>query len=319
MGYTANVDVEAFVDSLVERAGDRAAVHVVGESVEGRQIRATTVAPPGATPDPTRPQALVTANIHGVEVIAGEVALGVLTLLCTPGPRAHAAALLERADVTVVPMANPDSRESSVRAMRDGGRLPRGRRTNAHGVDLNRNFPFPPDARDVWYPLSGTRRRGLPWYRGEKPLSEPEAAPVDGLAGRLRPFATVNLHSTGRLFLYPYAYTARPPAHLDDFLAMGEALRAAQPMWKYRVKQSRSWYAILGCLNDYLYDEYGSLAVTLEVSATAESVRKHLGRATAPFWWANPPYPEPYVANDAPGVLAALAAAHDRTGGRPVR
>ena len=58
-------------------------------------------------------------------------------------------------------------------------------RQNAHGVDLNRNFPY------RWLAAG---RRGDQQYPGPGPLSEPEARIADRLVLRLRPQITIYFH-----------------------------------------------------------------------------------------------------------------------------
>jgi murein peptide amidase A len=58
-------------------------------------------------------------------------------------------------------------------------------RQNAHGVDLNRNFPR------RWRPLG---RRGDPQYSGPAPLSEPESRAAHDLIIALRPRVTIWFH-----------------------------------------------------------------------------------------------------------------------------
>lgn len=83
----------------------------------------------------------------------------------------------------VVLAANPDG-------------LVRGTRGNAHGVDLNRNFP----SKD-WQPNPVTHRSTIEdksdilLTTGERPASEPETQALLGLIGELKPRAVVALHA----------------------------------------------------------------------------------------------------------------------------
>jgi protein MpaA len=65
-------------------------------------------------------------------------------------------------DLWIVPDLNPDGRAAGMRG-------------NAHGVDLNRNFPF------AWRHLHG------PFDSGPRPLSEPESRAASDLIRRVRP------------------------------------------------------------------------------------------------------------------------------------
>ena len=58
-----------------------------------------------------------------------------------------------------------------------------GTRQNAHGVDLNRNFPY------RWQPVSDAT-----YYSGPRPASEPETRAAMRLIGRLRPAVTIWYH-----------------------------------------------------------------------------------------------------------------------------
>lgn len=76
---------------------------------------------------------------------------------------------LRNAAIWVVPSLNPDG-------------LAAGTRGNAHGVDLNRNFPFD------WQPLDGLE------YSGRHSLSEPESRTARRLILRLQPDITIWFH-----------------------------------------------------------------------------------------------------------------------------
>jgi len=307
--YHTNDELVAACAGLAARDGGRISCEVIGTTATGRAIPAVRVRGSDCATSPARPQVLVTANLHGNEVISSEVALGVLKLLTTVPPGAAAAQLLAQADVTVVPAVNLDSRERAARALgaaRIWARAPRG---NARGVDLNRNFPYPRDVGDVWHPMSGTRWRRLPWYRGTAPLSEAESQALSALATRLRPSAALSLHSVGGLFLYPYCRTGAAPRHEREFMAMGAAFAAAQAERAYVVKQSHAWYTILGDFDDWLYDTFATLAATIEVARPLAGVGWHPVRLGSALWWMNPREPGSTVEHTATACLAALSAA----------
>lgn len=126
---------------------------VIGRSVEGQPIVSVRL----GSKDPTT-RMLVVGAVHGDE----RAGLRIARLLIRLGaPR--------EAEILVVPTLNPDG-------------LARGTRGNAHGVDLNRNFPFD------WRPLSGGE------YSGEGPLSEPESRAAHRFILRTEPDVTIWFH-----------------------------------------------------------------------------------------------------------------------------
>jgi protein MpaA len=124
---------------------------VIGHSVQGREIRATRV---GDGPV----SVLVVGDVHGNEP-AGEAIVAALKRASVPG-----------VTFWLVRTANPDARA-------------RGTRQNAHGVDLNRNFPlrWAPAARGTYYP-------------GPKAASEPETRALMRLVRRVKPQLAIYYH-----------------------------------------------------------------------------------------------------------------------------
>lgn len=144
--------------------GPRARI-AFGESVEGRKLIATRIGPPRAGRT-----ALVVGEVHGDEE-AGRAVIRDL--------RRHRRDL--GAAIWTVLSVNPDGHASD-------------RRTNARGVDLNRNFPV------GW---SGSEPPGSGYYAGPHPFSEPEARALRDLWRRLRPDVTILYHQPWGSVLAP--------------------------------------------------------------------------------------------------------------------
>ena len=124
---------------------------LLGRSWEGRPIEAVEAGNPSGT------RVLVVGCIHGDETGGIAVAQALERL----APR--------DLDLWIVPDLNPDG-------------FAAGTRQNAHGIDLNRNFPW------RWRPMGGVYRSG------PRPLSEREARIAHALILRLHPHLTVWFH-----------------------------------------------------------------------------------------------------------------------------
>jgi murein peptide amidase A len=130
--------------------------YVLGRSVEGRPIVARMLS--GGT---DRRSVLVVGSIAGDE--PGGIAV---TRVLASEPAVAGVRLWLIANM------NPDG-------------VARGTRDNAHGVDLNRNFPF------HW------RHIGLPgsrFYSGSRASSEPESRAIEAFIRRIRPALAIWLH-----------------------------------------------------------------------------------------------------------------------------
>lgn len=300
-GYHDDDALEAWMAALEDRPNVR--VQELGSSVEGRPLRAVHLR---AATDADRPLAMVIANIHGCEVISSELAKALVDHLSADGSTGDD--LLEVADLTVVPVVNPDGRARSLASLARRSPIRLAPRRNANGVDLNRNWPWAPGVADHWSPLSGTSRVRTPWYRGAHPLSEPETQALAALVDQRPPRVLLNLHSTGQIVTYPWSGRPEPTDDVTHFERVAGAFTRAQPGWTYRAKQSNAWYPIVGSSNDWLYATHRTLALTIETAAPGASVRNDLRRAGTFFWYANPDDPAAHIANDLPGCLAALRA-----------
>ena len=126
---------------------------LLGHSIDGRSI----VAFVGGDAAASR-HVLVVGCIHGNEPAGSAVTTALRSLRVPPGVQLWA-----------IPFLNPDGAAA-------------GTRGNAHGVDLNRNFPW------RWQHLTGL------YYSGPEPLSEPESQIAYRLILRLRPAIAIWFH-----------------------------------------------------------------------------------------------------------------------------
>ncbi len=126
---------------------------VIGYSVQHRPITAYRLGNPAS-----RVKAVLLGQMHGDEHAGVDVALSVIHGRPVKG-----------IDLWVVLTLNPDGNAAHTRG-------------NAHGVDLNRNWP------DDWARLTGQ------YYSGPRPLSEPESRAMYSFLGSVRPTLMVSIH-----------------------------------------------------------------------------------------------------------------------------
>lgn len=315
--YPGEDERERELEELCAEGGG--VVEEIGRSVEGRPIRAARLPAwsPSSSPSPSSsspPRVLVNANIHGPEWIGARVAMGVLRALAeapaAAGTPSAAATLRAAAEVVVIPCVNVDG-WARTEGCSGRGTL-KALRTNAHGVDLNRNFPVPA-VPSTWIARtisarfagsgSGDPRRAT--FRGTGPLSEPEAAALDAFCARERFVACASLHSFMGTCIPPCVRTREESR---GYALLARAVAGAQARRRYRRLASRLVDVTTGELEDRLHHELGCWAMTIECFTVLQSVAQHL-HAPSLFWRFNPHDPAVVVDNDVPGVLAFLRAA----------
>ncbi len=247
--------IHAHLDELAALRPDLAAVETIGASLEGRPLQALRIRGAG----PRRHGVLVDAGLHAREWIAVMVGTCVADRLVRrydDDPRVRA--LVDAAEIVVVPVANPDGYVHSWQ--RD--RYWRKNRRGGHGVDLNRNFGV------AWGGAGSSGSPASQVYRGAAPLSEPESQALAELVDSGRFAAHVDFHSYGQLLLHPWSYTrerSRDHARLSSLAAtMAEAIRAAHGE-RYRPMSGESLYPASGTLMDWAYGTHGIASFVIEL------------------------------------------------------
>ena len=294
--YLAPEARAARVRALAERAG--AELVTYGESVRGEPLVAVRV-PSRATHD--APRVLCCANIHGIEYVGGLVALALLERIADDD--ASIARLRDEAELWVVPCVNADGYRRTWQANGIGTLAQL--RTNANGVDLNRNFPLPYDAVRRALPGAGSTAPGKATFCGASALCEPETRALSELCVAQRFHASANLHSFMGTVIP--ARTIDRPAYAA-YKALCRSFAAAQPRTRYRRLATLVLDTWTGEQEDHFHHALDCWAVCVETFSFFASYAQHW-RAPSAFWRFNPRAPEPWIANDVPGLLAYFSAA----------
>jgi murein tripeptide amidase MpaA len=294
--YLSEDQREERLDTLARALGTT--VTTIGASVEGRPISAVTI-------DRGHPHTvLVTANMHGVEFVGCLAALRVLQR-CADKTDVDAVALLDRANVVCVPCVNPDGYARTWR--QDGVGTVKELRTNARGVDLNRNFPVPHAStwhRRHLFPSQGTDDDRVATFRGVGPASEPETQALLSLIRQHSLIGAVAYHSfMGSLI--PPKTTSTSDAR--QYRSLCRTFRQAEKRQRSFTLFFPSLDVFTGELDDWLHHEAGAWALTVEIFPIWRSVQQHL-RSPSLFWRFNPRAPDRYVDDAAAGALRTLAA-----------
>lgn len=121
-------------------------LYSIGESVKGRQLYVMEVTENPGKHSQNKPEVKYIGNMHGNEVVGREILLLLLNYLCENfGTNERVTKILKNVRLHVMPSMNPDGYE----IFKEGTIYGVGGRTNAKGVDLNRNFPDQYETNDV--------------------------------------------------------------------------------------------------------------------------------------------------------------------------
>ncbi len=156
-------------------------------SVKGQSLLVRDLPVPNA-----KLRVLVVGGIHGDELSSASLALHWIALAQEIPAQTH---------WRFVPLLNPDGLLTSP-----------ARRTNANGVDLNRNFPTPQWDKEAPIYWEKKVRRDPRRWPGPRPLSEPESKYLHDEMERFKPDMIVSIHA-------PYGVLdfdgpTKPPAKL---------------------------------------------------------------------------------------------------------
>jgi carboxypeptidase T len=227
---------------------DIASFHVIGHSVQSRDICALKL-----TTNPTltaaKPCVRLVGLHHGDELSSSEFLLYLIRYLVTKyrAGDTEATQMLASTELWIVPVVNPDGMENNSRY-------------NAHGYDVNRNYPCPDGSHNT--SVGGPYVFSEPEIRAVRDISQSAGNAINNC------FALgLTYHAGETCFNYTWNYTATRCA--DDLLLQfqgqnySNAAHAAG-LTSFWVTDGYDWYQTIGDLNDYAYQTHGTLDTTIE-------------------------------------------------------
>ncbi len=251
-GYPDSAGVEAALRQIVEAHPQRAALRLLGSTPEHRSVWALRLGP---TRVGVSQKIAIISGQHAREWIGPQVALASARALLEDPSKAD---LLERFEVWVLPLANPDGYDYSLSTEAMW-------RKNRRGVDLNRNFAADyrraadsaESFRDDW---GGSDHPESAQYRGEGPASEPETRLMQSILDLPGMAGVVDVHGFGNKIVLPNAPTRASESLYERVsAAMSLALEG-----DYEVLRYDKLYPITGHSGAYA-DLAGFPGITLEV------------------------------------------------------
>jgi carboxypeptidase T len=259
--------VQSLEEDLLRLAEDNPEIverHEIGRSVENRPLWALRIGERRGNAD----KVAVLGCHHAREWISVEVPYLLAEHLVDNASTEPVRSWLQRGEVWVAPMVNPDGHEHT----RTQNRLWRkNRRRNPDGsigVDPNRNYGY------MWGVLNVNTSSHVPsddTYVGPRAFSEPETRAVRNLVARELFGGVLTYHSYSQLILYPWGYTSRP---VEDETDLGTMRGLTQDMQRliqgvhgrtYTAQQASELYPTAGDTTDWVYGEYDVPSFTVEL------------------------------------------------------
>ncbi len=263
--YHSYSETAAELKNLAAGYPGLARLYVLGQSLEKRNIYALKISNNPAFSENKPALALVGCH-HAREWISVEVPL--LTakhLLENYEKNAVIRNIVDRCQIWIIPLLNPDGLDYSILNYRLWRKNRRLNPDGSYGVDLNRNYSY------QWgYDNRGSSPKpSSETYRGTAPLSEPETLALSRLFFEHKFSAVISYHSYSQTILYPWGYADLPTE--DE--SMMQFLAEQMSMLIYQVngrtyqpgRSSSLLYLTNGDFTDWIYGFFKVPAFTVEL------------------------------------------------------
>ncbi|MGA2532083.1 MAG: M14 family metallopeptidase [Candidatus Aminicenantales bacterium] len=263
--YHSTLELETDLRVLERDHPQMAKVVELGETLEKRKIYALKISN-NVSLEENEPAVLLVGCHHAREWISVEVPfLFGKYLLENYAGSPEIQNLVNRSEVWIVPIVNPDGLEYTIHVYRYWRKNRRFNADGSYGVDVNRNYAYqwgydnvgssPEPASDV--------------YRGTAPFSEPETDAVRRLFLSRNFRAMISFHSFAQDILYPWGYVNAPTpkeAELDAIARTMSGLIAAVRGTVYAYGRAAGLlYTTNGDTVDWVFGVSGIPGFTIEL------------------------------------------------------
>ncbi|XP_068726921.1 carboxypeptidase D-like [Montipora capricornis] len=259
-----------------------ARLYDIGTSVQNRKLWVMEISNNPGKHEPGEPEFKYVANMHGDEAIGREMLLHLIKYLCKNyGVNRRVTNIIDTTRIHILPSMNPDGYEMAATYSDDRWKSSR---TNANGVDLNRNFP------DQFFPSTN----GPP---------QPETRATMKWIKSIPFVLSASLHSGALVANYPYddnpsgqsVYSATPDDDVFRQLARSYSeshptMHLANAPWKCKdiprehfidgITNGAKWFSVSGGMQDYNYVHSNCFDVTLELGC-----QKFPNASDLPEYW----------------------------------
>jgi len=240
----------------------------IGYTNDGREILFAKISDSVSTEE-DEPEVMYTATMHGDETTGSVMMLRMIdSLLSSYGIDPEITSMVDSMEIWINPFANPDGSYGNG----DPNVLVSPQRTNAYGVDLNRNYHDPED---------GLHPDGNAW--------QTETVHFMNFADSNNFVISANFHGGAEVVNYPWDTWSR--LCVDDNWWVDVSHQFADSAQYYSpagyidgfndgITNGYAWYSISGGRQDYMNYFHGCREVTLEISNT-----KFVSASTLPTYW----------------------------------
>jgi hypothetical protein len=173
--------------------------------------------------------------------------------------------LVDRSEIWIVPLVNPDGLEYTIHTYRYWRKNRRDNGGGQFGVDINRNYDYKWGFDNV----GSSADPGSDIYRGPTPFSEPETRAVRDLFLKKTFGAVVSYHSFDQVILYPWGYTNLPSDRdgemRDIAVEMANRIKAVNGRAYAPGQSGKDLYLTNGDANDWTFGVSGIPSFTIEL------------------------------------------------------